>query len=56
MHNLLLGTSKHVIEKVWLDNGLLSRTNLEEIQARVDQFVVPCGVGRIPHKITYIKI
>jgi len=48
MHNLFLGTSKRILEKVWLENGLLSRTDLEAIQARVDQFVVPRGVGRIP--------
>ena len=52
MHNLFLGTSKRVLEKVWLENGLLSRTDLEAIQTRVDQFVVPRGVGRIPRKIT----
>lgn len=52
MHNLFLGTSKRVLQKVWLENGLLSRTDLENIQARVDQFVIPRGVGRIPRKIS----
>ena len=52
MHNLFLGTSKRILEKVWLENGLLSRTDLENIQARVDQFVITRGVGRIPRKIS----
>ena len=51
VHNSFLGTSKRVLEKVWLENGLLSRTHLEVIQARVDKFVAPRGVGRIPRKI-----
>ena len=51
MHNLFLGTSKRILEKVWLENGLLSRTDLENIQARVDQFVITRGVGRIPAKL-----
>ena len=51
MHNLLLGTSKRVLKKAWLDNNLLSRNDLKAIQARIDNFVVPRGVGRLPRKI-----
>ena len=51
MHNLLLGTSKRVLKKTWLDNNLLSRNNLKAIQVRIDNFVVPHGVGRLLRKI-----
>ena len=51
MHNFLLGTSKRVLKKAWLDNNLLSRNDLKAIQARIDNFVVPRGVGRLPRKI-----
>ena len=52
MYNLLLGTSKRILEKLWLENGLLSRTDVEAIQTRVNNFVIPHGVGRISHKIS----
>lgn len=47
MHNLLLGTAHHVVS-VWKQLGLL---DLTEIQSRVDSFVTPSDVGRIPLKI-----
>ena len=47
MHNLLLGTAHHVIS-VWKVLGLL---DLKKIQERVDAFVTPTDVGRIPMKI-----
>ena len=52
MHNLVLGTSKRLLEKEWLENDLLSQTDLEAIQPRDNNLVVPRGVGRIPHKIS----
>ena len=51
MHNLLLGTSKRILEKVWLENVPINRTDLETIQTRVNNFVLPRGVGRIPQKL-----
>ena len=47
MHNLLLGTAQHVVS-VWKEHGIL---DLEKIQAKVDSFVTPSDVGRIPMKI-----
>lgn len=47
MHNLLLGTSKHMIE-VWKALNLVSDDSFATIQQRVDSFITPNDVGRIP--------
>ena len=47
MHNLLLGTSKHMIE-VWKALNLVSAHNFATIQQCVDSFITPNDVGRIP--------
>lgn len=47
MHNLFLGTSKHIMKRI------IDTTNSGDlIQARVDRCVIPCSLGRIPHKIS----
>ena len=43
MHNLLLGMAKHMLA-VWKDH-------FESIQKKVDSFVTPSDVGRIPFRI-----
>ncbi len=50
MHNLLLGTAKHMLS-VWKDLNLLTNVHLQEIQTKVDKFVTPDDIGRIPTKI-----
>lgn len=50
MHNLLLGTAKHVMV-VWTSTGLITKSHLPHIQERVDAFFTPNDVGRIPLKI-----
>lgn len=50
MHNLLLGTAKHVLS-VWKDLGTLSRKHFDDIQLKVNSFLAPDDVGRIPSKI-----
>ena len=50
MHNLLLGTAKHMFHK-WIEDGLLKQPDLKKIQEHVDELVVPNDVGRIPNKI-----
>ena len=50
MHNLFLGTAKHVVT-VWKEKQILSAKEFEEIQKRVTSFNVPQGIGRIPYKI-----
>lgn len=49
MHNLLLGTSKMI--ELWKSSGILSVKDFEVIQSRVDSFVCPSEVGRIPSEI-----
>ncbi len=50
MHNLLLGTAKHVLS-VWTSLGILDKTHYLSIQENVDRFVTPPEIGRIPSKI-----
>lgn len=50
MHNLLLGTAKHVLN-TWLDMGCLSNASFQRIQTRVNSVKVPTEIGRIPGKI-----
>lgn len=52
MHNLLLGTARHVF-KLWIELGVLSDQKFEELQRRMDSLKVPQDVGRIPHKIAF---
>lgn len=51
MHNLYLGTAKHILKSVWLEQDLITKKQLESIQSRVDSVHVPSKVGRIPSKI-----
>ena len=50
MHNLLLGTGRHAFT-TWLDNGLLSLSDLHKIQEKSEQISFPYGAGKIPLKI-----
>lgn len=50
MHNLFLGTGKHMIN-IWLQKGLLNCNKFGDVQKCVDNILAPCSVGRIPRKI-----
>ena len=50
MHNLLLGTAKHVME-VWTAKGILDKHDLKQIEAAAAKIIIPSSVGRIPRKI-----
>ena len=50
MHNLLLGTAKHMLS-IWTDLKLLTSKEFMTIQDHVDRFLVPNDIGRIPGKI-----
>ncbi len=45
MHNLFLGSAKHVLKDIWIDRGIITEAQFVVIQNRVDD------VGRIPNKI-----
>lgn len=49
MHNLFLGTAKHMIS-IWINSGMLNN-QFDKIQTFVDNINVPSDVGRIPRKI-----
>jgi hypothetical protein len=51
MHNLYLGTSKHMIQ-VWKDTGRLTDEDFVKIQQIVDEMKVPSEMGKIPKKIS----
>ena len=51
MHNLLLGSAKHVTW-VWCDSSILCTKNLQKIQVTINSLVVPVDIGRIPSKIS----
>ena len=47
MHNVYLGTGKHAFQ-TWIELGLISNEDLEEIDIMVKKFVIPSSVGRLP--------
>ena len=51
MHNLLLGTAKHMMT-IWKEIKILPNNALDEIQNKVDTMEVPTNVGRLPFKIS----
>ena len=51
MHNILLGTSKMMVE-LWKSDSILSEADFDLIQLRVDSFVSPSEIGWIPTKIS----
>lgn len=52
LHNLYLGTAKHIFENLWLAKGLLTHQTLESVQSRVTSIICPEDTGRIPSNIT----
>ena len=50
MHNLFLGTAKHVLN-TWVNEGILSSQEQTTLQARVDKVRPPTDNGRLPSKI-----
>ena len=51
MHNLFLGTTKHVLKSIWLDTGILDSDDYSIVQSRIDNVNAPSDIGRIPHKV-----
>lgn len=50
MHNLLLGTAKHILN-LWIKRDILTAREFQVIQERSEQILIPRDVGRIPLKI-----
>ncbi|XP_028416158.1 uncharacterized protein LOC114539750 [Dendronephthya gigantea] len=53
MHNLFLGTSKHLMKNIWLqgETPLIERKDLMNIQKKLDTIKAPSSIGRMPKKI-----
>ena len=49
MHNLLLGTSKHMME-IWKQQGLIGDKEYSIIHGRLATFTTPNDVGRLPSR------
>ena len=47
MHNLFLGTGKHVFN-LWISDNLISKEELIEIDNNSKPFIVPNNIGRLP--------
>ena len=50
MHNLFLGSAKHVFE-VWIENNVLTKTSFSLLEERLKLFSVPADIGRLPSRI-----
>ena len=51
MHNLFLGTSKHVMH-IWLEEDIISKNDLATMEKRLKSFRVPHEVGRLPNHLS----
>ena len=51
MHNLLLGSAKHVL-KTWIAMGILSKADMQKLQKHVNIIKPPSEIGHIPSKIS----
>ena len=51
MHNLYLGTAKHVF-LMWVEFGILDENKLSKIDERLRQLSLPTDIGRIPNGMT----
>ena len=51
IQNLFLGSAEYFMKSLILGRGLISESDIQVIQKRMDNFTVPADIGRIPHKI-----
>lgn len=51
MHNLLLGTAKHVMQ-IWTKHGILHFKSFAIVEERVKSITTPKDIGRLPLKIS----
>lgn len=51
MHNLFLGTGKHTLKNIWMKTGLITESNFDVIQARIDKTICHPDIGQIPNKV-----
>ena len=51
MHNLFLGTAKHMIHNVYIKQGLLDKKAIDIIHERIEMVILPPNLGRMPTQI-----
>lgn len=51
MHNLFLGTAKHMARDIWTGESFLDSSSYKKIEKRLCELVVPSGLGRLPVSI-----
>ena len=51
MHNLFLGIAKRHLQSIWITLGLITNAHFGVVQDRIDRFLAPPDIGRIPTKI-----
>lgn len=49
MHNLPLGTAKHIIKDVWMKCNIITKSDLYVIQEKMNRMKTPTDIGRIYH-------
>ena len=52
MHNLYMGTAKHFTFAILIGRNILSTLDLDTIKDRLDNTIVPSGLGRLPSSIS----
>ena len=52
IHNLFLDTARHMC-KIWLNNGLLTNTEVNEIEQKVKKVNISSDSGRLPHRFGF---
>ena len=50
MHNLFLGTAKHVF-KLWVKKNFSTKKDLKMLEDKINSLDVGTGIGRLPHRI-----
>ena len=51
MHNIFLGSAKHVTKRLLIDQNIIRKDQLVKMQEFVDDIHVPPDIGRIPRKL-----
>ena len=51
MHNLFLGIAYWIVKRLWIDEGKISKEQLEIMQIRANNIKMPADLRRVPNKI-----
>lgn len=51
MHNLFLGIAHWIVKRLWIDNGKITKSDLELMEKRAKKIKIPADLGRLPYKI-----